>query len=95
MFHYGWGGFGGFGGFWMIGGFLVMVGIIVLAVWVISSIVHGPRAMQRHDGQPGATLGGRPDARPTPNEILRERFARGEINEEEFERAKKALGPDQ
>ena len=30
-------------------------------------------------------------SRPTPNEILRERFARGEITEQEFEQARKAL----
>jgi uncharacterized membrane protein len=33
-------------------------------------------------------------SRPTPNEILRERFARGEITAQEFEDAKKVLGPD-
>lgn len=32
--------------------------------------------------------------RPTPNEILRERFARGEITEAEFDQARKVLGPD-
>jgi uncharacterized membrane protein len=38
--------------------------------------------------------GSRRQARPTPNEILRERFARGEITAQEFEDAKKVLGPD-
>jgi len=33
-------------------------------------------------------------SRPTPNEILRERFSRGEITAQEFEDAKKVLGPD-
>jgi len=33
-------------------------------------------------------------SRPTPNEILRERFARGEMTAQEFEDAKKILGPD-
>jgi uncharacterized membrane protein len=33
-------------------------------------------------------------SRPTPNEILRERFARGEITAQQFEDAKKVLGPD-
>jgi uncharacterized membrane protein len=102
--HYGWGGIGGFGfgGVWMIGGFLVMVGIVVLAAWVISTLVRGPRPADRYDGRldarpdgrPDGQPGGRPDARPTANEILRERFARGEINEEEFGRMQKALGPD-
>ena len=30
----------------------------------------------------------------TPNEILRERFARGEMTAEEFEKARTLLGPD-
>jgi hypothetical protein len=33
-------------------------------------------------------------SRPTPNEILRERFARGEMTAQEFEEAKKVLGSD-
>ena len=33
-------------------------------------------------------------SRPTPNEILRQRFARGEITEQEFQQARKVLGPD-
>jgi len=33
-------------------------------------------------------------SRPTPNDVLRERFARGEITEQEFQQARKVLGPD-
>lgn len=70
------------GGLWMLGGLLLMVGVIVLVVWAVTRV--------SHDGRSSA---GDP-SRPTPTEILRERFARGEITEQEFEQARKALGPD-
>lgn len=81
MMGYGWDGWGA--GFWMIGGLLLMVGVVVLAVWAVLTISRG-------SGQ--APPQG--PSRPAPNEILRERFARGEITEQEFEQAKKVLGPD-
>ena len=75
-------------GFWMFAGFLLMIGLVVLIVWAVMRIA-GAR------DQPGAGQGIARDAsRPAPNEILRERFARGEITEQEFEQAKKVLGPD-
>lgn len=80
MMGYGWDGWAG--GFWMFGGLLLLIGVIVLVVWAVTTISRGGSAP-------------RPDpSRPTPNEILRERFARGEISEQEFEQAKKVLGPD-
>jgi uncharacterized membrane protein len=55
----------------------------VLVVWAVMTIT---RSADR------GTMQG--PSRPTPNDILRERFARGEISEQEFEQAKKVLGPD-
>jgi len=78
-------GFGWGAGLWMIGGLLLLVALIVLVVWVVNALSRGDR------GYRGPSDGG---SRPTPTEILRERFARGEITEEQFEQAKKALGPD-
>ena len=78
----------GFAGLlWMLGGLLVTVGIVVLIVWAVSGIARGPRPV----GPPFAGAGGAPGGQ-TPLEILRERYARGEISEEEFERARKVLG---
>lgn len=80
MMGYGWSGSGG--GLWMLGGLLLMIGVIIVVVWAVMTVTRS-----------GRTESGHP-SRPTPTEILRERFARGEITEQEFEQAKKVLGPD-
>ena len=80
MMGYGWAGWGG--GFCMLGGLLLLIGVIVVVVWAVMTVTRGGRAPTGDS------------SRPTPNEILRERFARGEISEQEFEQAKKVLGPD-
>jgi putative membrane protein len=65
------------GGAWLGMGFGMLVWLVlgVIAVWLI---VRGLIALDRTrtDGPP----------RSTPDEILRERFARGEIDAEEYER---------
>ena len=75
-------GLGWGGGLWMLGGLLLVIGAVVLVAWLVtrSSRAGGP-ASQGSSG-------------PTPSQILGERFARGEITTQEFEQAKKALGPD-
>jgi putative membrane protein len=79
------GSFGPGDGLWMIGGLLFLIALIVLVVWVVNTLSRSDRGSR---GSPSAS------DRPTANEILRERFARGEISEEQFEQAKKVLGPD-
>jgi putative membrane protein len=70
---------GGTGGWiWMIGGVILMTGVVVLIVWAISAAGRGSSTSE--------------PARPTALDILRERHARGEITEAEFEQAKKTLG---
>lgn len=73
----GYGGYGDFG--WMLGGGLWMLlfwlGLTVLLVWGVSSL-----------------FGARPPSREeTPLEILRRRYASGEISQEEFEQARRTL----
>lgn len=69
-------GYGGPGGWlWMLGGLVLVVGIALLVAWAFG----------------GAMRTRRDDARPTPLEILRERYARGEITQEQFEQAKQVL----
>jgi putative membrane protein len=80
MMNYDWGG--GASWFWMLGGLLVAIGVIILVVWMVMRTSRaGETPAQGSSG-------------PTPNQILSERFARGEITSQEFEQAKKALGPD-
>jgi putative membrane protein len=77
MMGYGFDG-GAFGWMWMLGGLLVMVGFVVLIVWAVGAVNRGGTS-----SEPG---------RPTALDILHERYARGEITQQEFEQAKKTLG---
>ena len=83
MMRYHW--FGPGDGLWMIGGLLFLVALIVVVVWVVNTLMRGDRGSRGPTGDP---------ARPTPTEIIRERFARGEITQEQFEQAQKVLGPE-
>ena len=77
MMGYGFGG-GAVGWIWMLGGFLTMVGFVVLIVWAVSAVSGGST--------------NREPERPTALDILRERYARGQITQQGFEQAKKTLG---
>ncbi|MFQ6032847.1 MAG: SHOCT domain-containing protein [Candidatus Zixiibacteriota bacterium] len=67
----------GFGGwFMMVFWIVVIVGIVFLVKWLI---------------QPGRTGGQAPQKEETPLDILKKRYARGEIDKEEFEQKKKDL----
>jgi putative membrane protein len=68
-------------GWWMVFGGIMMVlfwgGIIVLVVWGIRKLTGGG---SQETGQ-----------RPTPLDIAKERYAKGEMSREEFEQVKKDL----
>lgn len=71
---------GSSGGLWLIGGVLLIAGLVILVVWAVNrSSSHGQSSAPPAD-------------RSSALDILRERFARGEITEQEFEQAKKTLG---
>jgi putative membrane protein len=78
-----------------VGILAIVMFLAVLAFWalVIVGLVYGVRWLIRADrnsrlpGGPGA--GGPPPNDPL--EILRQRYARGEIDEEEYERRRKTL----
>jgi putative membrane protein len=75
---YDWGpGWGG-----MFFGPLVMIALVVLSVVVIVAVVRWLSG-ERSPSQSGSR---------TPREILDERFAKGEIDREDYEARRKALG---
>lgn len=72
-------GHGGYGGMWI--GPLLWIGIIAVAIWAVLVLMRG--------GDGYRPLGPRPDK--TPREILDDRFAKGEIDEEEYRRRREVL----
>ena len=69
----------GFGGvLWVIGCVLLVVGLVALVVWAISRATAHDREAKAQDGSEAL-------------EILRARFARGEINETEYTQATNVL----
>ncbi len=72
------------GGWWM---FLGPVWMILFLAVVVALVVLAVRWL----GDAGAGRGGGP-ARQSAFDILRERFARGEIDKDEFEERKRVLG---
>ena len=76
-------GFGGLGIVLMIAFWVV---IIALAVWLLSNVF--PRAMS-NSSAPATTQ--RSDLSESPLEILKRRYARGEINREQYEMMKQEV----
>ncbi len=73
-------GFGWGGGMWI--GSIFWLAFLGVIIWAIISFTNNQRR---------GSSDGRPTTRETPLEILKKRFARGEISEDEFERMKKEL----
>ena len=71
---------GGFWGLWILFPLLFWGGIVFLIAWTVTRIFPKGRGDDRAEGP-----------RDSAEEILRERFARGEINAEEYERSLEIL----
>ncbi len=67
---------GGFGLLWMLVPFLLWSGLLVLVVWFVIRLFPGSRGGGSTNNAEG---------------ILKERFARGEMDEEEYERSLRTL----
>lgn len=84
----GWNWGGGYGGTSIIGGFImlifmlaIIVSIVLLVVWLVRQTAGGVTA-----AGPGATPEGE-----SALEILKKRYANGEIDKDEFEEKRKVL----
>ena len=69
----------GFGYLWMLFGFLVFAGLLAVLVWAIVKFAASDRMQASVDGS-------------SARRILDERYARGEINQEEYQRIRRELG---
>jgi putative membrane protein len=88
MMNFGFGSFGGFGWIFMILWWvLIIAGIAALIKWLTSSQSRGTNNYEKSASPDERANGGGPAL-----EILKERYAKGEINKKEFEEKKKDLG---
>jgi len=74
-------------GWWMLWGVLMMVlfwgGIVALIVWAVRAVYWPGTGRSRPADSDAAS--------PSPLDIAKERYARGEIDREEFERLRRDL----
>jgi putative membrane protein len=80
----GWGGYGGYGygSFHMIIWIVILIAIVALVVWLVRSLAGG--------GMHG--MHNMPPRRSSGLDVLEERYARGEINRDEYLQKKKDIG---
>jgi putative membrane protein len=71
-------------------GWMMLLGPLMMILFVAAIIVLVVIALRWLGGQP--THGAGPPAGRTPLDILKERFARGEIDKAEFEERRRVLG---
>ena len=94
MMRYGFDGFDGFDRFghmsWIGGGIMMLVGLAVLALLVVGVIALVRGSHMRHGGHQDIHAGQSNSSIQAMN-ILDERYARGEINDEEYQRKKAEL----
>ncbi len=79
---YGW-GYGGYGGWW---GWLGPLFMLIFAVLVVVGLVLLIRALLARDRSAGGIGGGR-----KPLDILKERYARGEISKDQYQQMRRDL----
>ena len=76
----------GFGGFGMVLMILFWILLIAAAIWFVA------RLFPQIAGQPPSGTSSTKDlTAPTPGDILKERYARGEISKEQYEEMRRTL----
>jgi putative membrane protein len=75
----GWGGYGGGAPFGMIIWTISVIAIVAAAIWLLRSRGFGGNAVQQQRSSPGLT-------------VLEERYARGEINRDEYLQKRRDIG---
>jgi putative membrane protein len=80
------------GGGWGMGWFFPLMMLFFIAI-CIAGLLFGHRwgGGQRHWGVPGHMMGPGPDPTSSALQILNERFAKGEIQKEEYEEKKAVI----
>ncbi|MDQ6900657.1 MAG: SHOCT domain-containing protein [Candidatus Dormibacteraeota bacterium] len=68
----------GFGFLWMLFGFLIFAGILAVGIWAIIHFAASSRVLAAVDGS-------------SARRILDERYARGEISQEEYQRIRREI----
>ena len=88
MGYYGYGPhWGSFGVFGLVFGIFIWIVVIVLIIAIIRRVVWGSHWRRHNRGMHGVGM----EHNDTAMEILSQRFAKGEINKEEYEERKKVL----
>ncbi len=77
----------GFGGFGLVGGLIglifnlaILIGIVLLIVWAVKRLSSGSTSWSQSPGS------------QSPREVLQTRYARGEINREQYQQMLQDLG---
>jgi len=78
-------GSGGMGWFGPVIGLVVTIGFFGLIAWVVVTLTRRPSDAMAATGGHGVV------SRPTPADLLAERFARGEIDAEDYDRRRQTL----
>jgi len=82
-------GYGGYPGSWGFGfGWIFMIIFWGLIIWAIYALIRG---FSGHKCCGGHDHGGHKQGEKNAMDILKERYAKGEVNKEDFEKMKKDL----
>lgn len=79
-----WGNHMGFGGWGMLVSAVLWIGLIAFGIWLLARLFPRSGSSRASGPQNGQRLE-RTEREETPLEILQKRYARGEVNKEEYE----------